>query len=433
MGLENRNQARMTKRYFVDAFAGCGGFSLGLAKAGWNLAFAIEAHRAAFATYERNILAHLGQAKGWHPDIPVSAWSIEDFSKENAEAIDGMAGKIDLMVGGPPCQGFSTNGRRDPSDPRNSLVEAYLKLVERLEPRLVVLENVRGFTSMAHGDGETFAGYVATRLQSAGYDTWGEMLNSADWGVPQARHRFFLIAAKRGSLPGVDPFSRLKVARRRFLQERGLDPATHVTTSGAIEDLRTDRCGIRPDPDFGDKGFFATRYRSRNARSAYAKLMRDGARRAPSDCRLPNHTPAVARRFAEILATCQRGRTLSQADRERIGVKKRTTTPMCPDKPAPTVTTLPDDTIHYAEPRTLTVRENARIQSFPDWFAFEGPYTAGGPGRKASCPRYTQVGNAVPPLLAEALGELLVSLLSDQELECDASTRSRRDVRRAAA
>jgi DNA (cytosine-5)-methyltransferase 1 len=83
---------------------------------------------------------------------------------------------------------------------------------------------------------------------------------------------------------------------------------------------------------------------------------------------------------------------------------------MSPDLPSPTVTTLPDDIIHYAEPRILTVREHARLQSFPDWFGFEGPYTSGGARRKIACPRYTQVGNAVPPLLAEAIAEMLAGL-----------------------
>src|SRR5258706_540076 len=95
---------------------------------------------------------------------------------------------------------------------------------------------------------------------------------------------------------------------------------------------------------------------------------------------------------------------LSKLDRERLGLSKHRTFPMAPDKLAPTVTTLPDDVLHYSEPRILTVRESARLQSFPDWFKFRGKYTTGGDRRKKECPRYTQVGNAVPPLLAQAIG-----------------------------
>ena len=395
---------------FVDVFAGCGGFSLGLVEAGWRLAWAIEAHPTAFATYERNILGRLNQSDQWSPEIVRKAWSIEDFVSRNAKAIDAARGRVDLLVGGPPCQGFSTNGRRDPTDPRNRLVEAYLDLASRLCPKFVMLENVRGFTSLSHEAGGTFSDYVASRLEGLGYDTWGEMVDASRWGVPQTRQRFFLIAARKGCLRGIDPHSRLRVNRREFLESRGLDLTGRTTASDALEDLRTDRHGTKPDPEWGARGFLAATYRSRDARSAYAKLMRRGASRAPSDMRLPNHSIEVRGRFAQILATCERGRTLSPSDRKRLGVRKRTTTPMAPERPAPTVTTLPDDTIHYAEPRTMTVRENARLQSFPDWFAFQGPYTSGGPGRRKACPRYTQVGNAVPPLLAEALGEVVADL-----------------------
>ena len=98
-----------------------------------------------------------------------------------------------------------------------------------------------------------------------------------------------------------------------------------------------------------------------------------------------------------------------------MGIKKRSTTPLDPDAPSPTITTLPDDLIHYSEPRTMTVREHARIQSFPDWFKFAGHYTTGGDRRKKDCPRFTQVGNAVPPLLARAIGETILNLLDDQK------------------
>ena len=86
---------------------------------------------------------------------------------------------------------------------------------------------------------------------------------------------------------------------------------------------------------------------------------------------------------------------------------------MAADEPAPTITTLPDDILHYAEPRILTVRESARIQSFPDWFHFRGKFTTGGKKRRNECPRYTQIGNAVPPLLASAIGMALSAVLAE--------------------
>jgi DNA (cytosine-5)-methyltransferase 1 len=98
---------------------------------------------------------------------------------------------------------------------------------------------------------------------------------------------------------------------------------------------------------------------------------------------------------------------MSPEDKARFGIKKHSVVPLHPHRPSHTLTTLPDDFIHYSEPRILTVRECARLQSFPDWYAFKGKYTTGGHRRKRECPRYTQVGNAVPPLVAELLGNIV--------------------------
>jgi DNA (cytosine-5)-methyltransferase 1 len=131
---------------------------------------------------------------------------------------------------------------------------------------------------------------------------------------------------------------------------------------------------------------------------------------APNSLRLANHQDEIRERFANILETCRRGVQLSKKDRERLGINKHCTVPLDPLKPSHTLTTLPDDILHYAEPRILNVREYARLQSFPDWFEFKGKYTTGGDRRVRECPRYTQVGNAVPPFLAECLGNLLKRL-----------------------
>src|SRR3546814_4908419 len=112
----------------------------------------------------------------------------------------------------------------------------------------------------------------------------------------------------------------------------------------------------------------------------------------------------VRERFARILAECRRGVRMDDNARRSYGLKKHRIYPMSPTDPAPTITTLPDDVLHYSEPRILTVRESARLQSFPDWFQFKGKFTTGGDRRTRECPRYTQVGNAVPPPLARAHG-----------------------------
>lgn len=125
---------------------------------------------------------------------------------------------------------------------------------------------------------------------------------------------------------------------------------------------------------------------------------------AMDSMRLARHSPEVVKRFRQIILTCPQGVRMNDADRSRFGLLKHRVYPMDSRKPAPTVTTLPDDVVHYSDPRILTVRESARIQSFPDWFKFRGKYTTGGSRRTKECPRYTQVGNAVAPLLARAIG-----------------------------
>ncbi|MEN8443708.1 MAG: DNA cytosine methyltransferase, partial [Cyanobacteria bacterium J06555_13] len=130
----------------------------------------------------------------------------------------------------------------------------------------------------------------------------------------------------------------------------------------------------------------------------------------PNSIRLPNHRPPTVKKFRKILRECEKGKVISRTYREKNGIRKASITPLHPDKVAHTITTLPDDLLHYSEPRILTVRENARLQTFPDWFAFKGKYTTGGKKRRTECPRYTQVGNAVPPLLAEAIGKILLQV-----------------------
>ncbi|MBI1179840.1 MAG: DNA (cytosine-5-)-methyltransferase [Alphaproteobacteria bacterium] len=402
---------------YIDLFAGCGGLSLGLRRAGWRLRFAVEAHTDAFATYKHNLLRDEDGSVEWPDWLPREPHDIVKLLADHPLSLAGIAGQVELIAGGPPCQGFSTNGRRNKDDPRNLMVSSYLELVRLVEPQIVLIENVRGFTSMRLRDGETFSDFVAGELDRLGYDTWRSLLYASEWGVPQRRPRFFLVAVRKGLITGVDPFQRLRTFRRSFLEARGLPSDRPVSAAEALGDLVTLGRELELDPAFGKLGFRRLVYQEPGEMCGYIARAREGADGSPTDMRLPQHSPAVAARFASILATCERGRSISPRDRQRLGIKKRSTTPMSADMPSPTVTTLPDDIIHYAEPRILTVREHARLQSFPDWFSFQGPYTSGGPQRRTACPRYTQVGNAVPPLLAEAIGEMLGGLLTPLALK----------------
>ena len=184
---------------FVDAFAGCGGLSLGLKRAGWKGLFAIEKDACAFDTLSTNFPEGDGTLSyDWPAKIERRAWDVHDLLRERKEALVGLSGKVDLLAGGPPCQGFSNAGRRKQDDPRNTLFEAYLELVQILRPRLVLVENVRGFTvdfrSAQTGAIQNFSQALQEGLRSK-YDIAHAVIRASDYGVPQARPRFFLVGA----------------------------------------------------------------------------------------------------------------------------------------------------------------------------------------------------------------------------------------------
>ncbi len=408
----------------IDLFAGCGGLSLGLAQAGFEHLFAIEAHKHAFATYHRNLVEGKAYQTRWPAWLDQRAHDILSVIKRNEDDLLNLRGKVDLIAGGPPCQGFSMNGRRDPEDPRSQMINAYFEFVRLTKPRVVLLENVQGFVSMPHAVHGNYPSFAKTRLVELGYEAFETIVSASEFGVPQRRPRYLLFGIEAGSLPGVNPVERLKVNRRKFLDRVGLG-VQPTSALDALQDLETQRGELVDDPEFGNLGFKCLKYRAPKKKNAYLKLMRDGWKGKPADLRLANHSSKVVNRFQDILENCKRGQTISAVDRERFEIKKRSVTPLDPLAPAPTITTLPDDLVHYSEPRTMTVREHARLQSFPDWFKFCGPYTTGGHRRKHDCPRYTQVGNAVPPLLARAVGETIRSLLLDQQKVGDLSHSSK--------
>ena len=400
---------------FVDAFAGCGGLSLGLKRAGWKGLLAIEKDPFAFETLSTNFPPFDGPLSyNWPTNIERRAWDIHELLADRKEALAGLAGNVDLLAGGPPCQGFSNAGRRRLDDPRNKLFEAYLELVDVLRPRLVLIENVRGFKSDFKVSEQGATHNFATALErglSARYDVASAVIQTRDFGVPQARPRFFLVGAMKDEACGdriATFFEDLGRQAGGFLNERQLP--RWPTARDAISDLEVAHNGTVPSVD--SKGFDAIAYNP--PRTPYQQAMREHHEGAPPDTRLARHRPDIRDRFADIIKTCrEEGRlnvTISAETRKAHRLKKMAIRVLDPLSFAPTITSLPDDLLHYSEPRTLTVRENARLQSFPDWFAFKGNFTTGGHRRRREVPRFTQVANAVPPLLAEQLGLLLIRI-----------------------
>ena len=412
--------------FFIDLYAGCGGLSLGLIQAGWSGLFAIEKSPLAFETLKYNLID--GELKGfnWPGWLECEPMPISRLLGKHRAKLAELKDEVDLIAGAPPCQGFSLAGGRNRRDPRNKLVHEYLKVVKIVSPTFLLLENVKGFDvafkgRTARSRSKSYAKHVVDYLTQIGYQVKDKFIDCTEYGIPQRRSRYVLIAIKKSSMDKTSsgknlPFEVLDGIRHEFLTGKGLNPNKFITVKEAISDLEVKGKNMIPSRDSKVNGFMQIQYEAPAKLSAYQRLLKRGMINGatPTDLRLPRHNEWIVKRFSEILDRCDKGKMISKADREYFGLKKRAITPLSPTGPSSTVTTLPDDMIHYSEPRILTVRENARLQSFPDWYSFRGKYTTGGKARKNECPRYTQVGNAVPPLLAEALGAVLLKLASNQ-------------------
>lgn len=415
---------------FIDLFAGCGGLSLGLLEAGWNGLFAVEGSPDAFKTLKHNLIDE-GDHNSGRPRFNWPKWldkepvEITSFIKTRYSQLKDLRGKVQLIAGGPPCQGFSFAGRRMDKDPRNELFRHHLKIVDLVRPDIVLLENVQGVDSVFGAKKirgkkqrgrprKSYAFRIRECLRKHGYQVQHDVIKAADFGVPQYRPRSFTVGI-RHDLVSCDHvpefFELLHGLRKNFLRKRGLPIRRYVTAFEAISDLETKGKQIVEcrDPE-SPPGFKEVLYKV--PRTRFQHLMRDGLNgQELNSMRLVNHRVETVKRFKEILKTCRKGVQLSDQDRLRLGIRKTAIALLSADLPSHTLTTLPDDLLHYAEPRVHTVREHARFQAFPDWFEFRGNYTTGGDRRTEECPRYTQVGNAVPPLLAEAIGGGLKILL----------------------
>ena len=385
----------------IDIFAGCGGLSLGLHNAGWQGLFAIEKSPMAFSTLKYNLIDKKKHFD-WPEWLPQAAIDIDKAMKKHKVELSELRGKVDLIAGGPPCQGFSFAGKRDRNDKRNKLVHSYIRFIKLIEPDLIFFENVVGF-NVRMGDHEPYSNTVEKRIRNLGYHVCKKMVQFKDFGIPQRRERFILIGSRTEE--PTEFFQRLEENKRSFLKKHGITKT--VSTMAAISDLEM-KNGVTDSPD--SKGFKAGKYGK--ARTNYQKLMRNNnGHKIPDSHRFANHLPTTIERFQYILDNAPKGKMVPKEIKDMYGLKKMTTRLIDPKAPCPTLTTLPDDYIHYSEPRILTVREYARIQSFEDGYEFKSKYTTGGNLRLTDVPRYTQIGNAIPPLFMEQVGIVLRRML----------------------
>lgn len=393
---------------YIDLFSGCGGLALGLHNAGWKGLFAVEKSKDAFLTLEHNLINKKSNFD-WPEWLPKKNHDINNIIEEHQESLKSLRGKISLVAGGPPCQGFSMAGRRKEEDARNKLIDSYIKFIDLVQPEILFFENVRGFTigfKQGSKRGEAYSVYVVNKLKELGYAVKGKIVDFSEYGVPQKRQRYILVGTKKDNADKF--FDLLTKNRAEFFKEKKLEKDT-TSLSDAISDLLQSN-GTEESPD--TKNFRAGIYTK--ATTSYQKLMRQDknfTNKIANSHRFANHKKETVEKFQYILDFGRANKNISDEIKAKYKMKKRTVVPLCSKSPTPTLTTLPDDYIHYCEPRILTVREYARIQSFPDSYEFKGGYTTGGDRRKTDVPRYTQIGNAIPPLFAEQAGLVLKDMI----------------------
>ena len=350
----------------LDLFAGAGGLGLGLEGAGFHVRAANEIDPVFASTYAAN-----------HPRTAVVPGNLLDPAIR-AKLLEA-AGDVDLVAGGPPCQGFSTVGKKNESDPRNRLFHAFLDVVRDLRPRAVHFENVAGVRRL-YGGKAYFAHNAG--LEKLGYaPPHCAILAAADHGVPQVRPRTFVVAFREPR-----PFEFPRPVRGAPGNPDGL-PA-FLALADALSDLPPVASGATAD-----------RYAAPPAND-YQRLMRHDAPETLAD----HHGPRHGQRLLGVIARVPPGGSLLDvpADiRPRSGFAN-TYARLWWDRPSTTITRnlgTPSSSrcIHPHLDRGLTTREGARLQSFPDRYRFAG----------SQVQKNLQIGNAVPPLLAEALGRAI--------------------------
>lgn len=432
----------MTKTFkCIDLFAGCGGLTLGLKKAGFQLELAVERSDMAGETFYHNFVEKIKSGKDWESfcSLPVEKQAEKRLVvKELATVLSSpslikklKAAEVDLIAGGPPCQGFSLAGRRNPDDARNQLPWQFLDLVEKVGPKAVILENVSGISqNFKKHDKEAPLDQLRIALSQIGkgYRVQPVLLNAMHFGVPQHRPRVMLIAirediANQQNIEVTDTIWKSDYE----IQDRACKPTlaptvTHKfnkikTVAEAFEGLTesTNNHRVRKHSDITSRRFQLYQYLkehnipARVLNIAVEDSLGESEKRFQlidqlSAAKLPAKSPdgtVLARTLDDLIKLiCE------------LGTKKHSQRPLSLDAPAPTIVTLPDDYVHPTEPRTLTVREMARLQSFPDTFEFRAKETTGGTKRRVEVPQYSQVGNAVPPLLGEAVGKVIYNILA---------------------
>jgi DNA (cytosine-5)-methyltransferase 1 len=434
----------------VDLFAGCGGLSLGFENASFTPVFVNEINNDALTTYLKNRHHKLGGIKFSENDALhcKDAHTLDEKRLDNLlsdfsnipeldfHISDGVGSTLDVLAGGPPCQGYSGIGIRrsynvDRKDiPSNHLYERMAQVIRRLRPRIFLFENVRGLLNAKWTKGGCeliFPDVKAAFKKIPGYDVRWSLVYAKDYGVPQNRPRVLLVGIRDDIIEACD-----------FLEPEA-DPEDAVKcgflpkgNKGIYPDI-IDLLGDLVDPSVADilrsgsfqHGKFETTTYPRQAHTPIQKRLRSvppwyqKRSVALTEQEYSKHKASVVSKFDYML---RNNGAIPDGYKTRK-FSQRVLKPRWDNNgPNITATSLPDDYVHYIQPRILTVREWARLQLFPDWYLFSGKRTTGGLRRAGNplkgifdrdVPKYTQIGNAVPVGLAEKIGKHFKKILDE--------------------
>lgn len=411
---------------FIDLFAGCGGLSLGLEQAGFFPLFVNELNSDAMETYLRNRDAefpHLRERfnandiKSVVADDSFFERLFSDLSTQFGQPI--RVGEVDLVTGGPPCQGFSGIGLRRSYSvdkkqlPSNHLFQDMAYFVHHVQPKVFLFENVEGLLrsrwTKDGTKGEAFNDVLNTFRSLDGYKVQYKLIHAKDYAVPQNRPRVLLVGIRNDLLS--DGMNGDDAVSAGFLPAPiGMYP--HLVD--VLSDL--------VDPNF-EYGGTTTTYVN-TARSNWQKdvrtlpngqTLKKGSRLTEQE--YSKHSPTVQARFQAMI---ENGGVIPVEMRTKKFAQRLLPETWGNQGPTITACSLPDDFVHFSQARTLTVREWARLQTFPDWYEFAGKRTTGGIRRAGNprenifdreVPKYTQIGNAVPPRLGEEVGRHILRIL----------------------
>jgi len=472
------------KRFtYIDLFSGCGGLSLGLEKAGFELALAVEKSDMAAETFYHNFIKRIDSDEAWEHFCALTP--LEQAKQklvvnevgcllENKPLQKWLVSQdIDLIAGGPPCQGFSMAGRRNPDDVRNKLPWQFLEIVELIQPKAVIIENVVGMShDFLKHDQEAPFNQLKKALEAIGpgYKAQQVQLNAMHFGAPQHRPRVLLLALRADMasdykfFDGIwrSDFDQGELAEDRpdFAPVASYFSKNIRTVRDALWDIDNDgyKYGADNKKYFQPSGILARDLRqdliwmpaniskSKGSTKLPNHILRNHADHIQErfrlyqvlrDCGIPSRVLNIPKKHKASEANALIQDLLSKVQGEfvapdgvkiaknkkelvdlilSLGTKKHSQRPLRWDEPSPTVVSLPDDFVHPSSPRTLTVRELARFQTFPDSFIFRAKETTGSHRRRFEVPQYTQVGNAVPPIMAEAIGRAMAKILGESIL-----------------